>query len=225
MRSIRRIMPCLWSCIAGILPVIALSVAVVRPASAANMTLQWTAPGDDGNVGRATRYEIRYSPVRITVANYAQATAVIGVPVPMGAGTHESLNITGLPAGTLFLALRTVDEAGNWSAISNIATPPGQITGGADEMTVSFSTAWPNPAKASSTVSYSLREAGSVQVDVYDAMGRHIKTLATGWHAAGRGEIVWDLRGDSGQRVEAGIYMMRARLADQTWVRRLAVIG
>ena len=46
--------------------------------SAVSVTLRWTAPGDDGLAGRATRYDLRYSKTLITAANFASATVVNG---------------------------------------------------------------------------------------------------------------------------------------------------
>ncbi len=91
--------------------------------TATAVTLTWTAPGDDGNVGQAASYDIRYSTTPITDVNFASATPAAGAPTPSMAGTTESFDITGLqPATTYFFALKTSDAAGNVSALSNVAT-------------------------------------------------------------------------------------------------------
>lgn len=93
------------------------------PSDATAVTLTWTAPGDDGDVGTATSYDIRYSTSPITDANFSSATAVSSPPTPLAAGSTESYTVTNLqPSTTYFFALKTSDEAGNVSAISNIAT-------------------------------------------------------------------------------------------------------
>jgi len=52
------------------LMVLALLLTCVSPTSSraakGSFWLRWTATGDDGNTGRATRYEIRYSTSPIT---------------------------------------------------------------------------------------------------------------------------------------------------------------
>ncbi|MCP4535910.1 MAG: hypothetical protein GY832_02090, partial [Chloroflexi bacterium] len=45
-------------------------------------TLEWTATGDDGRVGTATSYEMRYAPWSITEENFHLATEVPDMPVP-----------------------------------------------------------------------------------------------------------------------------------------------
>jgi hypothetical protein len=92
-----------------------------------SITLVWTAPGDDGNVATATAYDIRYSDV--IPLNWNTARKVPNPPTPQSAGKREEFIVTGLsPSTTYYFALKAVDEAGNWSDISNIAT--GGTTGG-----------------------------------------------------------------------------------------------
>lgn len=86
-----------------------------------NVVLSWTAPGDNGNSGTATTYDLRYATFPITAANFASATAVVPQPVPAFAGTAQSYVLGGLTRSTTYYAaLRTLDDAGNWSAISNV---------------------------------------------------------------------------------------------------------
>jgi len=90
-------------------------------------TLLWTAPGDDGAIGRASRYDIRYSANAITgtdTLTWWNAATVVPTTgkVPALSGTADSMAVTGLTAGTLYRAIiRTGDEVPNWSGYSNIA--------------------------------------------------------------------------------------------------------
>lgn len=85
-----------------------------------SIDLSWTAPGDDGNTGTASSYDIRYSTSTITEANWSTATQVLGEPTPSIAGTSESMTIsTLLPNTTYYFAIKTADEVPNTSAISN----------------------------------------------------------------------------------------------------------
>ncbi len=85
------------------------------------VTLQWTAPGDDGGIGTSTSYDLRYSTAPINASNFDSATPVAGLPAPSSAGTTESFTVSGLSANTIYyFAIKAEDEAGNVSAISNI---------------------------------------------------------------------------------------------------------
>jgi hypothetical protein len=88
------------------------------------VVLGWTAPGNDGNFGRAASYDIRYSASTITTdADWASATQVSGEPSPSSAGTIEIFTVSGLTASTTYyFALKTTDYAANTSSISNVAS-------------------------------------------------------------------------------------------------------
>jgi hypothetical protein len=86
-----------------------------------NMTVSWTAPGDDASTGVATSYDLRYSTSALAESSWADATKVLGEPAPAAAGTAESMTVLGLNSATLYyFALKTSDEVPNESAISNV---------------------------------------------------------------------------------------------------------
>ncbi len=87
-----------------------------------SVRLNWVAPGDDGNSGTATTYDIRYSSSPISnETDWNNATSVTGEPTPLVAGTAQSFTITGLDVETTYyFAIKTADEVPNWSTISNV---------------------------------------------------------------------------------------------------------
>jgi hypothetical protein len=88
-----------------------------------SMSLRWTAPGDDGTTGTAPSYDIRYSTSVITTSSWGSATTVTGEPVPAAAGTQQTFTLTGLTSGrAYYVAIRTTDNAGNLSGLSNVPT-------------------------------------------------------------------------------------------------------
>jgi hypothetical protein len=113
------------------------NLAAIQP-TFNSVLLTWNAPGDDGPTGIATAYDIRWSTAPIDAGNFASATPFATVPDPLGSGLAQSFVALGLqPTTGYWFAMRTRDEASNWSAISNVATatttapdttPPGTIT-------------------------------------------------------------------------------------------------
>lgn len=86
-----------------------------------SVTLQWTAPGDDGAIGTATQYDIRVATSVINEGNFGAASRVNGAPAPLAAGSTQSMDVTGLtPSTSYWFAIKTADEQGNWSPISNL---------------------------------------------------------------------------------------------------------
>jgi len=88
-----------------------------------SIDLSWTAPGDDGNSGTATSYDIRYSTEPISEQNWDSAIQITGEPTPAQAGSSQSMTVSGLTSGTTYyFAIKTSDEASNISRISNVAS-------------------------------------------------------------------------------------------------------
>jgi len=97
------------------------NLSVVSPYGMTSMAVSWTAPGDDGTGETCTKYDLRYSTSPITASNFNSATFVTSTPPPSSAGFPECQVITGLTAcTTYYFAIKTMDEAGNWSGISNV---------------------------------------------------------------------------------------------------------
>jgi hypothetical protein len=87
-----------------------------------SLKLSWTSPGNDGNVGIASHYDIRYSTLAINNSNWSGAIKLLAAPTPATAGTPQEMMVGGLLAGTnYYFALKTIDQAGNVSDLSNIA--------------------------------------------------------------------------------------------------------
>jgi hypothetical protein len=90
-------------------------------------------------LGTATEYDLRYSSTPIVSdADFNNAIPVAGLPSPRVAGTREQVTVRGLTWGAdYWFALRTRDDAGNTSGISNVVrwnwvldtAPPGAPTG------------------------------------------------------------------------------------------------
>ena len=100
----------------------AVSDLAVAGVGTTSVDLTWTAPGDDGSVGTAAAYDLRYSTSPITDdVSFAAATQVSGVPAPKPAGGAEAFSVPGLTASThYYFAVKTRDEVPNWSALSNV---------------------------------------------------------------------------------------------------------
>lgn len=79
-----------------------------------NITLRWSAPGDDGMLGAAASYSLKAHTSPITAVNFASVGAVVLTSAPSSAGISESATANGLDANTLYyFALRVDDGAGN----------------------------------------------------------------------------------------------------------------
>ena len=97
--------------------VVNLSVSTTPPQG--RITLEWTAPGDDGSLdGPVSTYDIRYdtSPIE-TARDFAEATPAPYNDDPSAPGETDSFSITLAPETTYYFAVVAQDDNFNRSAI------------------------------------------------------------------------------------------------------------
>lgn len=79
--------------------------------------------------------------------------------------------------------------------------------------------AYPNPFNSTTTIKYSLPEAGHVKVAVYDMAGRVVSELVNGDRAAGEMTTSWN-----GSGAAAGVYFCRVEAGDKVGVTKLLLV-
>jgi hypothetical protein len=67
----------------------------------------------------------------------------------------------------------------------------------------------PNPFRDRTQISYQLPSAGNVSLRVYDATGRTVRTLASGFQKPGAYSVSWDSKDGRGHLVPHGVYFYR----------------
>ncbi len=99
-----------------------------------DVKLRWTATGDDGNVGRAAGYDMRYLPADMgpldTEQKWNQATQVSGEPTPSYSGQMDSMLVRNLtPGGLYYFGIKAYDDAGNYSGLSDSPLKQAAVPG------------------------------------------------------------------------------------------------
>jgi len=111
------------SALVAIVPPAAVRDLAAFNATSTTMDLSWTSTGDDGGVGTATGFDVRYSTSSVTEGNFAAATPATGEPVPAIAGTRQQMTVGGLtPSTTYYFAMKVEDETGALSTLSNVVS-------------------------------------------------------------------------------------------------------
>ncbi|MEW6482813.1 MAG: fibronectin type III domain-containing protein [bacterium] len=104
-------------------PPIVLTIGTITPTF---ITLNWTAPEDDGAVTVVEAYDLRWATHTITEQNWDKAIQCEFEPHPATPGSIQQYIMhmkDGLLQETLYyFAIKSKDDAGNWSALSNVAT-------------------------------------------------------------------------------------------------------
>lgn len=71
--------------------------------------------------------------------------------------------------------------------------------------------AYPNPFRTCTKISFTLGAPGEANVDIFSVGGRWVASLASGRLDAGRHDLVWNGEDATGSRLPAGIYFARLR--------------
>ena len=80
---------------------------------------------------------------------------------------------------------------------------------------------YPNPFNPATTIAFELAEASHVKIDVYNALGRHVLTLADGFRRAGAHRVEWEGTDRNGRDLASGVYLYRVTAGDQTQTRKM----
>ncbi|MBU1700448.1 MAG: S8 family serine peptidase [Candidatus Eisenbacteria bacterium] len=87
-----------------------------------------------------------------------------------------------------------------------------------------LSRTWPNPSKDVTQVRYQIPASGRVKIEIYDTMGRKVRSLWDGWQMAGDHSMAWDSRDDSGHPVAGGLYFVNMMTKDGEQSRKIMVV-
>ena len=82
---------------------------------------------------------------------------------------------------------------------------------GSDSVPVRFAISYssPNPFNSETTVTFELPSRVDVRIDVYDILGRHVRTLVSEALDPGRFATAWDGRDENGDAAGSGTYIYR----------------
>jgi hypothetical protein len=83
----------------------------------------------------------------------------------------------------------------------------------------------PNPFGDHADVEYALAQEGPVEVAIYSVDGRLVRTLVREVRPAGHHVSRWDRRNSRGDRVGAGLYIVRLTTAQGRSSRKLTVVN
>jgi hypothetical protein len=92
-----------------------------------------------------------------------------------------------------------------WVQSETISDPAASPEPGL-ERALSALRAYPNPTSGATTLRFSLADPSELRLAVYDTNGRRVAGWGLGSRPAGRGEVRWDSRDDSGRPVPNGVY-------------------
>ena len=140
-----------------------------------------------------------------------------------------------LPAG--IYSVTATHAAFNAFTAENIAVSPNQNTtlnftmtpvSNEDELVPVSVTAlngnYPNPFNPETTISYDLKEAGNVRLDVYNVKGQLVRSLVNQDQTAGRYRVVFNACDEKGNPLSSGLYLYRFATGSYKSTRKMMLM-
>ena len=83
---------------------------------------------------------------------------------------------------------------------------------------------YPNPFNPTTTIIFGLVEAGSVSLQIYNLLGKEIKSVLNDeWFTAGYHQVVWDGRDMNGFKVGSGIYIYQLCVGNKRIIKKMVL--
>ncbi len=80
---------------------------------------------------------------------------------------------------------------------------------------------YPNPFNPSTSIAFSVKDAGVVQLTIYNLHGQEVRTLVKGQMNAGFHSVNWDGKDEHGQVVPSGVYLYKLRVNEFAQTRKM----
>jgi chitinase len=161
-------------------------------------------------------------------------TTMVTVSKTSDDDSYQSYELPGLLSGTVYIRVTDTDHSKGARDLDTIfidhmyieSETLGKKTVDTPMAPVKFSLLqnYPNPFNPTTSISYTVPEAGNVSLVVYDVMGRQVKTLVDGYRAAGEYKNVWNAVDESGAQMASGVYYAQLRAGSNLQVIKMVLM-
>ena len=83
---------------------------------------------------------------------------------------------------------------------------------------------YPNPFNPSTTIVFALPYRSHVRLEIFNAIGQHVRTLCDSDLPAGTSDVVWDGRDNRGDAASSGVYFYRLKADNRTIARKMLLL-
>ena len=83
---------------------------------------------------------------------------------------------------------------------------------------------YPNPFNPETNISFSLKEAENVSLEIYNVKGEKVRTLINGHLDAAYHDIIWNGKNDYRQNIASGIYFYKFQTSDYSKIRKMILL-
>jgi len=90
--------------------------------------------------------------------------------------------------------------------------------------TFSLSQNYPNPFNQTTKIEFTLAHSGFVRLNIYDLLGKKVRTLVSEHLSSGYKSVLWDGKNDLGKEAASGIYFYNIKAGDFSQTKKLVLL-
>jgi flagellar hook assembly protein FlgD len=83
---------------------------------------------------------------------------------------------------------------------------------------------YPNPFNPSTKIEFTLSKSGFVTLQIYDILGRKVRTLVSEHLSSGYKSVIWDGKNDDGKDIASGVYFYQLRVGDFSEPKKMVLL-
>jgi hypothetical protein len=83
---------------------------------------------------------------------------------------------------------------------------------------------YPNPFNPTTKIEFTLARSGFVSLNIYDILGRKVRTLVSEHLSSGYKSVLWDGKNDDGKEVASGVYFYQLRVGDFSEPKKMVLL-
>jgi len=191
-----------------------------------SITLEWTAPGDNGLQGQLEKYKIWASNHSVENADTISGKLVALIESPKSPGSAEQMKISMQAIDNYkFFIIQSFDDAGHCTVSNEINMQTTDIRSLDNNIPQNFLLQnYPNPFNCETTIEYGISKSGKVKISIVNEIGQLVMTLLDRDTQPGNHSIIWNGTDQYGFTVPSGIYFCRIITAHQNKIIKMMLL-
>jgi len=175
------------------------------------VTLSWTTASEINTYG----WVVQRRQGTEAYSSLNSETPVLSQGISLVSNDYSYQDLTAEVGQTYLYRLMQVDLDGSLSYSNELTV----TVGSADLARVSIQRNYPNPFNPQTTIEYSLPIATWAKISIFDATGKLVTELASGYQTAGQHSIVWNAH-----NLPSGLYLCRLETPEQSSAKLLVLV-
>jgi len=83
---------------------------------------------------------------------------------------------------------------------------------------------YPNPFNPTTKIEFTLAKSGFVTLQIYDVLGRRVRTLVSEELSSGYKSVIWDGKNEDGKDVASGVYFYQLKVGDFSEPKKMLLL-